>query len=219
SLKIAEKFTDYIFTASGDSFKLKSKKVQVTGHGIDTKLFLPKSINKDIDLITVGRITSSKNLFALVDILEEIRKADDVALTIVGVGVTSEEKEYEAKLKSYVKEKKLSQFVHFLGRVEQVNLPDILNRARVFVTTAKNGSLDKAILEPMACGLPVVSMAKGSTSLPLGANQVTTKAEFATQTHKVLESKDFMIQDYVEYINTNHSLQSLVPNINETYAS
>ena len=38
-LRLAEKFVHIIFTASPESFRLPSKKVVVTGHGIDTELF------------------------------------------------------------------------------------------------------------------------------------------------------------------------------------
>ena len=40
-LRIAEKFVDVIFTASPESFRLPSKKVIITGHGIDTELYKP----------------------------------------------------------------------------------------------------------------------------------------------------------------------------------
>ncbi len=40
-LRLAEKFVNMIFTASPESFRLPSKKVVVTGHGIDTELFAP----------------------------------------------------------------------------------------------------------------------------------------------------------------------------------
>ena len=40
-LRIAEKLVNTVFTASPESFRLPSKKVIVTGHGIDTELFQP----------------------------------------------------------------------------------------------------------------------------------------------------------------------------------
>ena len=56
----------WFFTASRDSCRLKSKKVMVTGHGIDLNSFCPQDEGKTIDLITVGRIASSKNLVTLI---------------------------------------------------------------------------------------------------------------------------------------------------------
>src|SRR3989338_452188 len=40
-LRVAAFLTDVIFTASKESFRLKSKKVRVMGHGIDTDFFTP----------------------------------------------------------------------------------------------------------------------------------------------------------------------------------
>ncbi len=170
SLKIANLFVHEILTAAEGSCNLQSKKVRVTGHGIDTDHFRPiAGVSKDIDLITVGRITESKNLKTLVNILAKVRKVHDVSLTIVGTAVTETERAHEASLRGHIDSLGLTPHVHFTGRVSQSELPRVLNQAKVFVTAAQNGSLDKAMLEAMACGLPVVSSAKGSSSLPLGA--------------------------------------------------
>ena len=40
-LRLAEKFADKIFTASPESFRLPSKKVEIMGHGIDIEKFTP----------------------------------------------------------------------------------------------------------------------------------------------------------------------------------
>ncbi|MFT7644544.1 MAG: glycosyltransferase involved in cell wall biosynthesis, partial [Candidatus Paceibacteria bacterium] len=217
SLRVAEKFVHKIFTGSPESFRLKSNKVLVTGHGIDTVQFAPQTGPKDIDLITVGRITPSKNLIVLVDILKKVRDTHDVSLTIVGAGVTEEEKQYEQKLRDYVQELGLVGAVHFVGRIPQTELPQYLNRAKIFVTVAQNGSLDKAILEPMACGLPVVSMAPGSASLPIDVAQVSDQETFIQQVNDVLESNVFKNEQYTEYVIQNHSIKSLIPKILQTY--
>jgi glycosyltransferase involved in cell wall biosynthesis len=44
TLRMATLLTHTIFTASAGSFRIKSKKVQVVGHGIDTDLFKPLPI-------------------------------------------------------------------------------------------------------------------------------------------------------------------------------
>jgi glycosyltransferase involved in cell wall biosynthesis len=211
----AEKMTDIVFTASEDSFKVLSKKVLVPGHGIDTKHFTPLDLAKKRDLITVGRITLSKNLTALIEIVEELQKIQLVTLSIVGVAVTEIEKQHDAELKKLISEKGLGNVVEFVGKVSQKDLPKVLGEAKVFVTTAQNGSLDKAMLEAMACGLPVVSMAPGSVSLPFGDAQTTTKEAFFEQVKKVLESGVFEKPEYVEYVRKEHSIKSLTPKITQ----
>ena len=213
ALQVAEIFAHQIYTGSTESFRLKSRKVLVTGHGIDTKRFAPQNIPKTIDLITVGRVTKSKNLLALIDVLRQINKSHPVTLTIVGVATTNEEREYEASLNKKIFEEGLKNFVHFKGRISQRDLPGILNQARIFVTTAQNGSLDKAVLEAMSCGLSVISMAPGSASLPLGEAQVGGIPEFVAETKKMLESGVYLRDDYADFVRQNHSLSSLIPRI------
>jgi len=217
TLKIASYFTHHIFTGSPESCKLASKKIQVTGHGIDTDRFFPQPTAKDLDLITVGRITEAKNITALIKVLAEVRASHDVSLTIVGAAVTKVEQVHEAKLRALVSDLQLSSAVHFMGRVSQSDLPRVLNRAKVFVTAAQNGSLDKAILEAMACGIPVVSMAPGSASLPLNESQVSDVAQLTLQIKNVLKSGVFIDEEKAAYIKENHSIASLVPEILQSY--
>ncbi|MCA9362690.1 glycosyltransferase family 4 protein [Candidatus Kaiserbacteria bacterium] len=212
SLRIAEKLTHKIFTGSPESFRLKSDKVLITGHGIDTIRFAPQTSPKDIDLITVGRITESKNLTTLIDLLKEVRKTNPVSLTIVGGVVTEGERAYETKLKARIESLGLVKAVHFAGRILQAELPTTLNRAKIFVTVAQNGSLDKAVLEAMACGLPVVSMAEGTRSLFLKTRQVRTKDDFVTEVTNILKSDPpaFFVASNVANVKENHSLNNLI---------
>lgn len=217
SLRLAEKMTNFIFTGSAESFRLKSTRSFVTGHGIDTERFYPQILPKDIELITVGRITSSKNLKVLIDLVVEIKNIKTISLTIVGAGISSVEKKYEQYLKQYVSERNLNEVIIFQGNIQQSMLPTILNRSKLFVTVAKNGSLDKAILEAMACGLPVVSMASGSISLPLGEFQVNTNELFIEKVVDVIESGIFTRQENTDYVLNNHSIKSLIPKILKTF--
>lgn len=213
SLTWAEKMTNVVFTCTAESFRIKSYKVVVTGHGIDTNHFNIKTGEKIYDLVTVGRITKTKNLAELIEIISRVRESYDVSLSIIGSALTAEDKTYEADLKQYVTSKNLSDKVTFIGNVTQGDLPKYLNRAKIFVTAAKNGSLDKAMLEAMACGLAVVSLAEGSTSLPLGSAQVIDRDGFVTEVKKVLESHKYTNEQYANFVLQKHSLQTLVPKI------
>ncbi len=209
SLKFAAVLADEIYTASPDSFNIKTKKLTVTGHGIDTERFTIESQEKDLDLVTVGRITPSKNIDALIDVMSMI--PSHVSLSIVGTALHPSDKAHEEQLKNKVAKLQLTERIKFIGKVEQSELPRLLNRAKIFVTTAINGSLDKAMLEAMACGVPIVSMASGSQSLPLGSAQVTDSDTFVQEVVRILESKKFALSEYNEFIKANHSLQSLIP--------
>lgn len=212
-LRVAEKLVAMIFTATADSCKLESRKVIVTGHGIDTARFAPQTGPKDLDLITVGRIARSKNLTALIDALALLPSEVTPTLTIVGAAVTEAEQAYETELRAYISAKGLTARVIFAGKQTQRELPATLRRAKIFVTAAQNGSLDKAMLEAMACGLPIISMAPGSSSLPLSSGQVTSPAAMAAEISSVLKSERLAGVKNREYVTEKHSLAALVPQL------
>jgi len=168
-------------------------------------------------LVTVGRITESKNLIELINILKAVRNDHKVSLTVVGGVVTEEEVTYQTKLTQHVKELGLEEEVVFLGMQSREKVSDILNRSKVFVTVAQNGSLDKAILEALATGLPVVSMAPGTKSLMLGDSQVEDSEAFITQLNTVIESSVYMREANVAFVRKNHSIESLIPKILNSY--
>jgi glycosyltransferase involved in cell wall biosynthesis len=216
-LKTAVTFSHIAFTASENSLRLNSKKKTVVGHGVDVKLFQPMNLSKVYDLIVVGRISRAKNLHALLAILQTLNTTTKTKLLIVGAPLTSEHEKYKSELEEQIKTAGLRDVVEFYGPVTQRQLPELLNKSKVFATTAENGSLDKVILEAMACGLPLVSMAEGSNVLPLGSAQVATAEDFVTEVSKVLKSGNYYREDFVSYIKDTHSLSVLIKNITNHY--
>jgi len=215
SLRLAERLVDAIFTAAKEGFNLVTKKVLVTGHGIDTEDFKPLGLTKDLDLVTVGRITPSKNLSALVDMVEVLNKTTTASLTVVGAAGSDGDKDFASTLRAEVNERGLESSVVFAGAMAHSDLPILLNRVTIFVTAAQNGSLDKAVLEAMACGLPVVSMAPGTASLSLGTNQVTSSQAMADAVIRLRSNQE--TGDGITYVASNHSLASLVVKIVRWY--
>src|SRR3989338_4588720 len=70
-LRLAIPFVKWIFTASKESFRLPSKKVIVTGHGIDFDHFhfierLPKPFHDPIQVLSVGRISPTKDFETMI---------------------------------------------------------------------------------------------------------------------------------------------------------
>jgi len=215
SLRVAEKLTHRIFTGSPESCRINSRKIVVTGHGIDTTHFAPdRTVEKKYDLVSIGRITHSKNLIELVDLFAQIREQADVSLTIVGAPVTAAEQAYEQKLRQHITDLELDDYVSLPGRISQADLPQFLNRSKIFITVAQNGSLDKAILEAMAVGLPVVSMAPGTVSLELGPQQVVDQQNFIDTVCRIVDSGVFYKKENFDCVRDRHDLQSLIVKIN-----
>ncbi len=161
-LRIAEKFTHNILTASKESFRLKSNKVKIMGHGIDTEKFKPVNENKKqldfIRIVTVGRISPVKDYETLVSAVQAtVQENILVHVEVIGDVGTPEQKEYLHNIKTIIKEKKLENRFSFIGSIPNKELPQYLERADVFINMSHTGSLDKAILEAMAVKLLILT--------------------------------------------------------------
>ncbi len=153
ALRLAHVFVHRIFTSSTAGFRLPSKKVIVTGQAIDTEFFSPSMPAPDKTFVTVGRVSKTKQLEKMLEALVLLPQA---TLTVVGGPVTLEDRAYEKSLKEFVAEHGLAKRVHFLGPHIYRNIPNLLRRHQTFINLSKTGSLDKAVLEAMACGLRVL---------------------------------------------------------------
>lgn len=143
-LRIAAWFADVIFSASKESFRLPSKKVRIMGHGIDTDFFSPDpAIVRSEWALSVGRLMKSKRHdLAIRDAVRDGRE-----LRIAGEGPERSNLERLAQ--------ELGARVRFLGGLTQVQLRDEYRRAVCLIHRSETGSLDKVVLEALACGLPV----------------------------------------------------------------
>ena len=174
-LRIAERFADVIFTASKESFRLPSKKVRVMGHGIDTDFFtLDASVARNNSVLSVGRLMKSKRH----DLAIRSAARENRELRIAGEGPERK------NLESLAKE--LGATVHFLGGLTQAQLRDEYSKAAYLLHTSETGSLDKVVLEAIACGCPIKT------------NDPALK---------------YLEQANPEYIREHHSLKNLIPAI------
>ena len=143
-LRVAEKFAKVVLTASRESFRLKSSKVRVMGHGIDTDFFTPDpTIVRGEALLSVGRLMKSKRHDSA------IRAAAEQGRTLLIAGEGPERNNLELLAKE------LGAKVHFLGALTQTQLRDEYRKAACLIHTSETGSLDKVVLEALACGCPV----------------------------------------------------------------
>jgi glycosyltransferase involved in cell wall biosynthesis len=162
-LWLAEKVSGRVVTASPESFRLPSQKVRVVGHGVDTHVFKPLDRKHDTErsfvVISVGRIAPVKCLNVLIDAAHSLYAEQDVQdlhVRIIGEAAP-EYDEYAHRLREKVKVLNLEDVVEFAGGVSHDRVVDEYQQADVMVNLSKTGSIDKAVLEAMACGLPVVT--------------------------------------------------------------
>ncbi|MCH7744852.1 MAG: glycosyltransferase, partial [Chloroflexi bacterium] len=145
--------SDLVFVATEDDrnyllqkHRILSKKVVLLPNPIDTELFRPiPDVDKEKGLIAfVGRLEPEKNLDLLV---RAVLRTPEARLILVGAG------SQETALRSLAAG---SNQVEFCGTMPNSELPELLNRAEVFVLPSQYEGSPKALLEAMACELPVI---------------------------------------------------------------
>ncbi len=214
-LRFASWFVTRIFTASASSCRLKSKKVEVVGHGISTELFSssPKSSNA-LNLVTVGRITPAKDLETLILAFKDLKRMMPRAtLTVVGEPITPTDQSYAGTLQ------KLSSDVQFTslpyGAVFAGGHP-----FTVFVHASKTGSIDKAVLEALSAGLPVFSSSEAFSDIPgVWTFREGDAHDLALKIAQAFHAKRLGVNEVGRrYVSEMHSLDRLIKKIQLFYA-
>lgn len=128
------------------NYQVSGDKVSVIPNYVDIDRFRPKlrEANKRARIGFVGRLAWEKNLLHLIDAVTGL----DVDFVLVGQGPQREELAARAAANGAS--------VSFLGRVPNKHLPGILNTWDAFVLPSFYEGHPKAMLEAMACGLPVI---------------------------------------------------------------
>ena len=158
-LKLAHWLVDWVVTASPESFRLPSDKVVVTGHGIDIEVFKPAEgprPERPFTVLSVGRISPIKDYETLIEaagILVNQRGQRDLRFVVVGDVGTPEQVSYRERLLTEVRRRGLVDRFEFVDAVPHQKVVDYYQRADLFVNLSHTDSLDKAVLEAMACGV------------------------------------------------------------------
>lgn len=162
-VKLMAFFADKIATSSELGFQISTPKKIIIGQGIDTNLFRPMKHDQEsgrLRIISVGRISPIKDyktLIKAVAILMDRNIFPDVK--IVGEAELEEQKKYYEELKKIVLEKIKNKNI-FQGGLSQQELIKFYQKFNLAVNLCPTGAMDKAGLEAMACGLPLLACNK-----------------------------------------------------------
>lgn len=162
-LRLAHALVDKVVTASEESFCLPSDKVIVTGHGIDTGVFKPPEEprpEQPFTVLSVGRISPIKDYETLIeaaDILVNQRGQRNSQFVVVGDVGTPEQVAYREQLLAEVRQRGLADNFEFVGAVPHQQVVNYYQQADLLVSLSHTDSLDKAVLEAMACRLVLVT--------------------------------------------------------------
>jgi len=128
-----------------EQYGIEREKVRTIPNYVDTRRFTPSaSPSQTNQILYVGRLSEEKNVEALLEAVDGL----PAELVLVGGGPLKEHLE--------AKGRKGRSSARFVGRVPNGRLPEYLNRASVFVLPSLIEHHPKALLEAMACGVPVI---------------------------------------------------------------
>lgn len=221
-LRLALLFTQLVFTASDQSMRVRTSKKRVMGHGMDLAALspVPPPASKVLSFLTVGRVSPVKQVDLLIDAVAILAEQGvSVTLRVAGDGDAA----YLDGLRMRAKERGISGQVEFLGPVKRADLPGLYRDTHIFLHASATGSLDKAALEALTCGVPVVTTNEelGKNSCPAIFLAGTTPEAFSETARKVIAQavwSDLTVRDAARtYIEERHDLSRLVPGILEEF--
>ena len=161
-LRVAEKFSHVIFSTTREAFRLRSKKVQFVGHGIDVSQFSRKidsAFHDPVRILHVGRITLIKNLDILIETAVFLKKnwSKKFTITLIGAPKTHSDRTYERLLKEMVEKEGLQNDIIFGGSVSYQKIIDSYCNADISINLTPSGGMDKSVLESIASGTIILS--------------------------------------------------------------
>lgn len=140
------------------------QEIAVIYNGINLEEFYPldpnmKKRHGNLRLISTGRLIERKGYRYLIEALAGI---PDVELFLIGDG------NLKAELTALASKLKVK--VNFLGKVSHELVPQYLREADLFVLPSLNEGMSNALLEAMACGLPVIATDTGGSEELIDGN-------------------------------------------------
>ena len=151
--KLAYMVADKVITTTKEDenyivwrYGIDPRRIAVIPNWIDTRLFRPMDeVEKERGrIIFVGRLERQKNILALV---KAVKTIPDVKLYIFGSG--SLETEVRREIEGF-------ENIRLMGVIPHEKLPEELNKSEIFILPSLYEGHPKALLEAMACGLPVI---------------------------------------------------------------
>lgn len=169
------KYTDVLITINKEDYNrakhfFKARRIEyVPGVGIDVDNLRKIKVNKNhklselglphnaFVLLSVGELNENKNHATVIKALAKLNNPQ-IHYIICGQGVL------EDYLKRLVKKLELEKQVHLLGY--RKDIPEICKASDVFVFPSFREGLSVALMEAMACGLPIIcSNIRGNSDL------------------------------------------------------
>lgn len=129
-------------------------KISILPNHVDTDIFRRIDAEKRYDLVYVGRLEAVKNLDAL---LSAVRRLG-LSIALIGSGTARGHGSFANDEADRLQAKygDLDGRIHWLGRIRNDELPLYINQAKVFALCSFTEGHPRALIEAMACAMPVI---------------------------------------------------------------
>jgi len=149
TLRVSPDKIKTVYFAPGEGFQVIQDKHYLAR--MKRKYQLPERF-----ILTVTSYHPGKNFATLLKAVARCRKSENIHLVVAGKDCDKYGKDFD------LHKRELDGAVHFLGWVEQSDLPALYNLADVYVFPSVYETFGIPILEAMACGCPVVASNTGA---------------------------------------------------------
>ncbi len=139
---------------------IDESKISVIHNGIPLDKYLPrKKVVKDNYILFVGTLQPRKNLVNLLKAFTIVAKKTDCSLVVVGAfgWKTDAIKNTIEEIEPAIRKR-----IQFLGYVNNEQLVELYQKARIFAAPSLHEGVGLIILEALACGTPVVTSPSGA---------------------------------------------------------
>lgn len=160
-LRLATTFASRIVTSTREGFRIETPKKRIIGQAIDTDLFvIPSDRSPRREIVTVGRVSRRKRVMLLIEMMAHVVRQPGLnraRLVIVGPELTADDRAYRSELDARIIALGLQERVVFAGAMAQADTARLYRTAALHINVSETGSMDKTVMEALACGCPVLT--------------------------------------------------------------
>ncbi len=180
-------------------------KVYPIHHGVDIKVYHPVKVEKEYDLIFIGRFSPVKGIMELLDAVKILKALHpEIKVKLIGGG------ELEGEIAEKIRQGYLSENVEVSTKWHQREEKTLeINKARIAVAPSKYEPHGQFDLEAGACGVPCITgtggfmerMIPGVTALtcdPFDPRDIAEKVDFLLRDDKGREEMGVNAREFTE---------------------
>ena len=157
--------SDYVFYQSqfckrccDETIYKRTTNYKILYNAVDTDIFIPgkKLKTSYISILKIGTYTK-ENIWRLLDTIETIHNVNKHRIYKYKLSIVGSVDEYSKnRAMLLISKYKMKRDIFFLGKINQNKLVEIMQKHMIFLTTKIHDPCSNAIIEAMACGLPVI---------------------------------------------------------------